>query len=44
MKSKCLSFGSATKKAVIKFQKAYNLRPFPGNIGPNTLKLINSLI
>ena len=36
-------FGLATKRAVINFQKAYSLKPYPGNVGPATLKVLNSL-
>ncbi len=36
-------FGAATKKALIKFQKKYNLKPYPGYVGPGTLKVLNSL-
>ena len=36
-------FGLATKKAVIKLQKKYNLKPYPGNVGLATIKLLNSL-
>jgi len=36
-------FGSITKAAVVAFQKAYDLKPFPGWIGPATRKILNSL-
>ena len=36
-------FGGVTKDAVIKFQKAKNLSPYPGWIGPGTRKALNSL-
>lgn len=36
-------FGRATRQAVVRFQKAYGLKPYPGNVGPMTLKMLNSL-
>jgi len=34
-------FGNVTKTAVVKFQKAKNLSPFPGFVGPGTRKALN---
>lgn len=36
-------FGSITKQAVIKFQKAYKLKPYPGYVGPGTRAALNGL-
>lgn len=36
-------FGTATREAVIKFQKAKGLAPFPGLVGPGTRAALNSL-
>jgi hypothetical protein len=36
-------FGAATEQAVRSLQRKYGLRPYPGNVGPATLKLLNSL-
>ncbi len=36
-------FGPITKQAVIKLQKAYNLKPYPGWVGPATRALLNRL-
>ena len=36
-------FGQVTKSAVIKFQKAKNLSPYPGWVGPGTRKALNEL-
>jgi hypothetical protein len=36
-------FGPATRQALVGFQKKYGLRPYPGRVGPLTLKLLNSL-
>ncbi|MFH1292316.1 MAG: peptidoglycan-binding domain-containing protein, partial [bacterium] len=35
-------FGLVTKEAVIKFQKAKNLVPYPGWVGPQTRKALNA--
>ena len=37
-------FGPATKNAVIKFQKKYNIVPASGNVGPLTRNKLNELI
>ncbi len=37
-------YGPATKAAVVKFQKANNLKPYPGWVGPGTLKALNSIV
>ena len=34
-------FGALTEEAVIKFQKANNLSPYPGYVGPGTRKALN---
>jgi len=36
-------FGPATKKAVIAYQKANNLKPYPGWVGPSTRDKLNSI-
>lgn len=36
-------YGAATERAVIALQRKHDLRPYPGNVGPATLKLLNSL-
>jgi len=36
-------FGQVTKDAVIEFQRAHNLTPYPGWIGPGTRKALNEL-
>lgn len=36
-------FGPITKAAVIKFQKAYGLAPYPGWVGPGTREKLNNL-
>jgi hypothetical protein len=36
-------YGSVTKAAVIAFQKKYNLKPYPGIVGPLTRAALNSL-
>lgn len=36
-------FGSVTKSAVVLFQKAYNLTPYPGWVGVGTRSILNSL-
>lgn len=36
-------FGSVTKQAVVAFQKAKNLKPYPGWVGPSTRQALNSL-
>lgn len=36
-------FGSVTEKAVVAFQKAKNLKPYPGWTGPATRQALNSL-
>ncbi len=37
-------FGLATKKALVAFQKKNKLYPYPGVVGPGTIKILNSLI
>jgi hypothetical protein len=37
-------FGPVTKKAVIVFQKAYNLKPYPGWVGPSTREKLNTFV
>lgn len=36
-------FGSVTKQAVVAFQKAKNLKPYPGWVGPGTRTALNNL-
>jgi peptidoglycan hydrolase-like protein with peptidoglycan-binding domain len=36
-------FGPITEAAVVKFQQAYNLDPFPGTVGPRTRTVLNNL-
>lgn len=36
-------FGGVTKAAVVAFQKAYDLKPFPGHVGPATRAALNNL-
>lgn len=36
-------FGGVTKAAVVAFQKAYGLKPFPGHVGPATRAALNNL-
>lgn len=36
-------FGTVTKAAVVAFQKKYNLKPYPGVVGPLTRTALNSL-
>lgn len=36
-------FGRVTKAAVVAFQKAYGLKPFPGHVGPATRAALNNL-
>ncbi len=37
------TFGPVTRDAVVKFQKAHGLSPFPGFVGPGTRSALNSL-
>lgn len=37
-------FGLITKQAVIKFQKAYKLKPYPGWVGPATRIILNKIL
>jgi len=37
-------FGKATRNALIKFQQANGLKPYPGYLGPATLNLLNKFI